>query len=280
MSGVPGALAASVLWGSADFLAGRASRRDPALLVACAGQAAGLIAMTIVLAIHGVDAAALAPGAAAGVIAVGAVTALYAALGLGTMSIVAPIAATSALVPVIAGVLDGDRPGALQWIGAIAAFLGVVFAAREPGGGASRDARAAVRLALLAALLIGLSLVFLDRAADHDALTGVGAARAVSAPALACALWWRTRRRRVAVAPLTAARLAELGGIGLLDTSANLAFALATTGGLLSLVAILSGLFPVVTVGLAYFVLGERLAPLQRAGVALALAGVPLISAG
>ncbi len=66
--------------------------------------------------------------------------------------------------------------------------------------------------------------------------------------------------------------------IGLLDTAANSAFAIATTSGLLSLVAVLGGLFPVVTVALAYFLLHERLQPIQRAGVLLALAGIPLIS--
>jgi drug/metabolite transporter (DMT)-like permease len=171
------------------------------------------------------------------------------------------------------GVADGERPGALQWIGVAIALAGVVLAAREPGGGASRDARAAVRLALLAALTIGFALVFLDRAAEHDALTGVAAARAVSVPVLVIAAWKLHAR-------VTRAALPGLIGIGLLDTGANTAFAIATTGGLLSLVAVLGGLFPVITVALAYLLLGERLTPLQRAGVALALVGVPLISAG
>jgi drug/metabolite transporter (DMT)-like permease len=83
--------------------------------------------------------------------------------------------------------------------------------------------------------------------------------------------------RARATAPLRA--LPHLAAIGLLDTAANSAFAIATTTGLLTLVAVLGGLFPVVTVALAYLVLHERLEPLQRAGVVLALAGVPLISA-
>ena len=83
---------------------------------------------------------------------------------------------------------------------------------------------------------------------------------------------------RSARAPLARAARSSRA-IGLLDTGANTAFAIATTGGLLSLVAVLGGLFPVVTVALAYFLLHERLRPLQRAGVILALAGIPLISA-
>jgi drug/metabolite transporter (DMT)-like permease len=272
VSGAPAALLASLLWGTADFLAGRASRRHPAVFVAFAGQVAGLIALGIVLAARGLDADALAPGAAAGVFGVVGVLTFYRALALGTMSIVAPIVATCAIVPVVAGVaLEGERPGTLQWIGVVAALGGVALASREPGGSAD-DARRALRLALVAALTIGLSLVFLDGAAEHDSLTGVGASRAVAAPVLAVLVL-----RAHARAPLRS--LPQLGLIGLLDTGANTMFAIATTGGLLSLVAVLGGLFPVVTVALAYFLLHERLLPHQRAGVVLALAGIPLISA-
>ena len=187
------------------------------------------------------------------------------------MSIVAPIVATSAIVPVIAGVFDGERPETLQWIGIAAALSGVALASLEPGDQDPADARKALQLALIAALGIGLSLVFLDRAAEHDALTGVATARAVAVPIL------------VLVAVRAAARVPwsavpKLSVIGLLDTGANTAFAIATTGGLLSLAAVLGGLFPIVTVALAYLILHERLRPVQRAGVLLALAGIPLIS--
>ena len=303
MNGVPAALSASLLWGTADFLAGRATRRHPVVLVAFIGQLAGLLALSVILAFHGVDDQALLPGAITGLFGIVGVTALYAALGLGTMSIVAPIAATSAIIPVLWGIAGGERPGGLQWAGMILALIGVVLAAREPSSGSSKDARAAIRLAILAAAMIGLSLVFLDKAAAHDSLSGVGAARAVSAPALGIAWLWllsrgRTLRDDAVIGaahppvivkdiphPPVAARpdvkvVAALAGIGLLDTAANCAFALATTNGLLSLVAVLGGLFPVVTVALAYFLLGERLARPQRLGVVLALVGIPLISAG
>lgn len=271
MSGAPLALLASLLWGTADFLAGRASRTHPAVLVAFVGQAAGLLALGVVLAFHGADAGAVVPGALSGAVGAVAILAFYRALALGSMSVVAPIVATSAIVPVIAGVLDGERPGTLQWVGVAAALSGVALASREPGG-AARDARAALRLALVAALGIGLALTFLGAAAEDDALTGVTAARAVAVPILAV-LVLRARARASRRA------LPGLAAIGLLDTGANTAFAIATTGGLLSLVAVLGGLFPVVTVALAYFLLHERLQPVQRVGVLLALAGIPLISA-
>jgi drug/metabolite transporter (DMT)-like permease len=277
VSGAPAALAASVLWGTADFLAGRAGRRHPSSMVALVGQAAGLVLLALVLLVRGADGAAVAAGAAAGAVGVVGVLSFYEALARGPMSIVAPIGATSAIVPMIWGVAEGDRPGALQWAGVAAALVGVVLASTEAGGEhvapAVRDrARGGVKLAVLAAVAIGFTLVFLGKAADHDALTGVAVARVVAVPVLAVVVW----RQR---APVTAQALPGLALIGLLDTAANTAFAYATTGGLLTLVAMLGGLFPVVTVALAYFLLHERLQPLQRAGVVLALAGIPLISA-
>ncbi len=270
MSGAPLALLASLLWGTADFLAGRASRAHPAVLVACVGQAAGLLALGVIVAVRGADADAYLPGAVSGLFGAVAVLAFYRALALGTMSVVAPIVATSAIVPVIAGVADGERPGALQWIGVIAALAGVALASREPGG-AAKDARKALQLAVIAALGIGSALVLLGAAAEHDALTGVFAARVVAVPILAVLVLGARARAPVRSLPGMAA-------IGLLDTGANTAFALATTSGLLSLVAVLGGLFPVVTVALAYLFLHERLQPHQRVGVILALAGIPLIS--
>jgi len=272
VSGAPAALLASLLWGTADFLAGRASRIHPAALVAFVGQAIGLAVLALVLAVRGFDADALLPGALSGLVGAVAVLAFYRALALGTMSIVAPIAATSAIVPVFAGVIDGERPGTLQWVGVAVALIGVVLASIEPhGGSGATDSRAALKLALLAALGIGFALVFLGAAADHDALTGVTAARAVTVPILAVIVF-----KTAARAPLRS--LPGLAVIGLLDTGANTAFAIATTAGLLSLVAVLGGLFPVVTVALAYVLLHERLQPVQRAGVVLALSGIPLIS--
>jgi drug/metabolite transporter (DMT)-like permease len=132
--------------------------------------------------------------------------------------------------------------------------------------------RTGVKLAVLAAVAIGFTLVFLGKAADHDGLTGVTMARLVTVPVLGLVVL-----RRRDSAPTRA--LPGLAAIGILDTAANAAFSYATTGGLLTLVAMLGGLFPVVTVTLAYFLLHERLQPLQRAGVVLALAGIPLISA-
>jgi drug/metabolite transporter (DMT)-like permease len=265
------ALLASLMWGTADFLAGRASRIHPAAMVALVGQAIGLLVLALILLVRGADGDAVLPGVFVGLFGAVAVLAFYRALAVGTMSIVAPIVATSAIVPVLAGVFDGERPGTLQWVGIAAALSGVALASMEPGG-KSVDSRKALQLALIAALGIGLALVFLDRAAEHDALTGVAVSRAVAVPILTVVALRASARVPWRAVP-------QLSVIGLLDTGANTAFAIATTGGLLSLVAVLGALFPIVTVALAYFLLHERLQPVQRAGVVLALAGIPLISA-
>lgn len=266
------ALIASLLWGTADFLGGQASRRHPAAMVAFVGQLAGFVALALILVFHGVDAKAIAPGIVTGLLGAVAVLAFYRALAVGTMSIIAPIAATSAVVPVLYGVIDGERPGALQWLGIVVALVGVILASSEPGGGGKAvDQKLALKLAVVAAVGIGFSLVSLDKAAEHDALTGVAAARAVAAPILLAVVLQQRAKAPTRAWPTFAL-------VGLLDTAANSAFAIATTSGLLSLVAVLGGLFPIVTVALAYVFLHERLVGVQRAGVILALAGIPLIS--
>ena len=270
MSGAPLALLASLLWGTADFLAGRASRANPAVFVAFVGQAAGLVALAVIVTIAGADADAFLPGAISGVFGVVAIVAFYRALALGTMSVVAPIVATSAIVPVIAGVVTAS---------ARARCSGSAWSPRWPASrwpAASRAARPRTpgeRCSSRCSPRSGSASrsCFLGAAADHDALTGVLAARVVGVPVLALMVI-----RARAKAPLRS--LPGIAAIGLLDTGANTAFAIATTGGLLSLVAVLGGLFPVVTVALAYFLLHERLQRHQRVGVALALAGIPLIS--
>ncbi|HEY6892458.1 MAG TPA: EamA family transporter, partial [Solirubrobacter sp.] len=120
------ALLASLLWGTADFLGGQASRKHPAAMVAFVGQAIGFFALALILVFHGVDAKAIVPGLVTGLLGAVAVLCFYRALAVGTMSIIAPVVATSATVPVLWGVLHGERPGTLQWIGIVAALAGVI----------------------------------------------------------------------------------------------------------------------------------------------------------
>jgi drug/metabolite transporter (DMT)-like permease len=267
------ALCASLCWGVADYLGGVASRRHPLVAVIAISQTAGLIGVVVVVAVRGQGpghAADLAAAVAAGLAGAVAIGCFYRAMTIGSMSVAAPILSTSVVVPVLVGIAGGDRPGAARTTGIVAAIAGIVLVSREPGTGTSN--RTAVAFALIATLALGLQLVGLDRAAEADPVWAVMVSRATSLTVFVVAA--------LVTRPVVArAAVPSIAVIGMIDTTANVAFATAATLGLLSVVAVLSSLYPVVTVGLAHLGQGERLAAGQWVGVALALAGVVLITA-
>jgi drug/metabolite transporter (DMT)-like permease len=273
------ALAASLSWGLGDFLAGLRTRRLPVVTVLVVSQAAGLATIALVVAVRGDGPPAaryLGYAALAGVAGAVGLAALYRGLAVGPMSIVAPISATAAVVPVVFGVLSGERPSPAQGAGIGLAVAGVLLAARAPrADGLGRTVAEGAGLALVAALAFGLLLVALGEASEGDALWGTLTMRATSFGLLV--LTALALRPSFALAERD---LPVLLLIGVLDTLGNALFALATTKSLLSLAAVLGQLYPVVTVLLARIVLGERLSGGQAAGVASAFAGVALITAG
>lgn len=131
VTGLVLALSASVLWGTADFAGGRLSRSLPLLVVVTCSQGAGLVTLLIVLLLRGgVQPAAAGWGTVAGVLSVGSVTCLYRALAIGTMSVIAPIVASSAVVPVLVGLATGEQPGLAAGAGIVLALAGVVLGSR------------------------------------------------------------------------------------------------------------------------------------------------------
>jgi uncharacterized membrane protein len=251
------------------------------LAVLGVSQAAGLAGIAMLAAVGGEPfpgVSDLLPAAAGGMAGMVALAAFYRGLAIGTMSIVAPISATGAAVPVLVGVATGDRPGPLVVVGIAAALTGVVLASREeaPEGSAQAAvARRSVLLALVAALGFGAFFVGMDASADDGVMWALLAARIASFSLIAVALL--VARPRFEPNPRL---LALLAGIGLLDLGANACFAAATNEGLLSVTAVVGSLYPLVTVLLARVVLGERVRRVQELGVAAALAGVVLIAAG
>ena len=167
------ALASSVSWGIGDFMGGLQSRRHALLAVLVVSQ---LVALTfVVIAVLGGrrhrPRRARRPLWAVGGATLGlfALVAFYRALSIGTMSVVAPISATGVAIPVLAGSLSGERPGALQLAGIALAAGGVVLAAREPAGedeAARRTSRAAIGLAIVAAIGFGSFFASVDRAEE------------------------------------------------------------------------------------------------------------------
>jgi drug/metabolite transporter (DMT)-like permease len=270
---------ASVCWGVADFLGGLRARTLTLATVLLGSQLTGLAAAAAVVAAGGPapPLAELAPALVAGACQLVAIAALYQALAIGTMSVISPVSAGGAAVlPVVVGIATGERPSAVQVAGMAAALVGVILATRSPPNGGTAQSSRALALAAVAALGFGGFYVGIDLAVDDvNSLWVLLAARASAGALLIGAL--------VALRPRIAARrgdLPSLALIGLLDVAANALIALGTDTGLVSVVAVLGSLYPVATVVLARAVLGERLAAIQAAGVAAALAGVVLLAAG
>lgn len=276
------ALLSSLLWGSADFLGGSVSRRHRAALVVGVSQAVGLLAVLVVAGVAGAfgDDTGYVPWAMlSGIAGVVGLVSFYAALAAGTMGVVSPIAALGVVVPVLVGLARGERPGTLQVAGIVVAIAGVVLAS-----GPELSGRAGARpllLAGLAAVGFGFALLAIAEGSRSSTLMTLVTMRATSVTLLVAALLVALGRGfpradlRLGRADLL---LVALVGIG--DVSANLTFGLASTRGLVSVVAVLGSLYPVVTVLLARVLHGERLGTAQTVGVAGALGGVALIAVG
>jgi drug/metabolite transporter (DMT)-like permease len=330
--GVPLGLSSGLCWGAADFFGGIQSRRLPALTVAFWSQAAGAVALAAALLVLVVEgerpvAAGVAWGVVAGVGSGLALVLFYRGLAEGTMSVVAPVSACGAIVPVAAALFTGNQPGFLAGVGVLAAITGVVLVSRprapraqarganpasqgagdviqrlgssgrseglarpghpeRPGPpGRGRSGRV-LAMALGAALGFGLFYVFVDAGPAGAAAAGTSGSQSsplwVIAGARASSLLMLSMialvgRRSALRWP--GRRIGSVALVGVGDTGANLLFAYAATSGNLAVVGVLGSLYPIATVVLARWLLGERLSGGQNAGVVLALTGVGLLAA-
>lgn len=272
------ALGASLSWGVGDFLGGVKARIMPSLIVMAASQPFGLAALGIALAIRGteVPGGEVAWSALSAVLGTVGLFAFYRGMAKGAISVVAPIAALSAGIPVIWGVaVNGDHIGDLQAMGFVAAIGGSVAASLELRPGRTQIA-AGVGWALLAMVAFGAYYVPMHAASTQDWLWPAFLFRCTSVTLVYSVVLIR-RIRPTGLRGHWAALIA----IGFLDTGGNALFAAASSAhGLLSVVSVLASLYPVVTVLLARLMLGERVQRSQDAGVLLVLAGVVLITAG
>ncbi len=274
------ALLASVSWGTADFCGGLFSRRWPPLSVLLVIETAGLLAAGLIVAFSWdafPDATHTAYALGAGLAGVTGLALLYTALATGAMSVVAPISATGAIVPVAVGIVSGDPLTVLIGGGLVLALVGVMLAGQEsagPDAGGAVVNRRVVVLALGAALCFGTFFALYDSAADDSVSWAILLARAPAIPLLGAIVW----RRGLAVP--RGADLVRLVPVAQLDCIATALYAVAVTRGALSVVAVIGSLYPVATVLLARLVLAERLRLIQAAGVAIAFVGVALVSLG
>ena len=269
------ALAAAASWGVGDFFGGLKSRSLNPVAILIVAQPIGLTLLGVWVAVRGQG----PPGSAvlwaclAAVLGTTGLIAFYRGMAAGALSIVAPIAGAGATIPVIWGLAGGDRPSGYQELGFAAALVGVVLASFERRPEAARLA-AGVGWAAIAMLAFGAYYIPMHAASHGDFLWAAFVFRLTSTTLIAAAwLVLRPPRARRADLPV-------LASIGVLDTGGNVFFAAASAKGLVSVVSILASLYPVVTVLLARSVLHERVHRSQELGIALALAGIVLISAG
>ncbi len=278
MLGPAFAFGSSLAYGVADFLGGTTSRRIGTLQFVFCTQLIGVVIAGGWVAISTdpvppVATFAAAAGAGLG-LAVG-VAAFFQAMVVGKMSIVAPISATGVLVPIVAGIARGERPNAAQAVGIVTAIAGVVLAARPPSERPAAAAESGLGLALLAALGTGLFLWLMAPASRHGVPWAILIARAIPALVLTVAV----NVRRISLRSALQSRTASIILVSaLLTFSATALYAFATLHGALVIVSVLGSLYPVVTVLLAYRVLGERTHGAQQLGIAAVLAGVVLLS--
>jgi drug/metabolite transporter (DMT)-like permease len=249
-----------------------------ALAVLLISQPAGLLIALAVLPAFGADPLPddkLAVAFAAGAFSMIGLGAFYTAMAMGTMSVVAPIASLGVVVPVAYGLARGEEPTAIQLLGIAVAVAGVVILSVEERGDRSPAASRTIVLALVSALGFGVFFTGLDFASTDRPGWAIISARAGGVVVVVAAV--------LAIRPSLALIPGSLGVllvIGAFDILANSLFAVASTLGLLPLVAVGGSMYPAFTIALAHVVLGERLRAPQRAGVALALVGVGLIAAG
>jgi len=277
MGGLVLALLAAVAFGTSDFLGGYATRRSSALAALLVAQVAGLAVVVPLLLAQPAPVAgpSLAWGAFGGVVGCLALVAFFRALADGMMSTAAPVTAVVAAgIPVVAGVLLGERPAVQAWLGVCAGLLavGVIGASNGPGADGARRVRA-LALALAAGAGFGLFFVALSRAPAGGGFWPLLGARLGSLTMLVTLVVAGRREWRVSGDALRPAAVS-----GALDMTANALFLLAVRQADLVLVAVLASLYPAATVVLAYGVLRERLRAPQLAGVGLALLAVGLIS--
>jgi drug/metabolite transporter (DMT)-like permease len=272
------ALTSAAVYGAADFLGGLASRKTSVFGVVALSQVVGLAALLALLPWLGgpVDGTDLAWGVAAGVAGASGLVLFFRTLARGVMSVIAPVTAvTSAAVPVLVGLLGGNRIGLWAAAGIALALAAVVLVSAEGGLSALRAARpASLAPALAAGTAFGFFFVLLDRTSEEAGVTPLVAARMASV-ALVVVLALATRQSLRVTRP--ALPLVALSGVG--DMTANALFLLATQQeGQLAIIGVLASLYPVSTVMLAQVLLRERLAGAQVAGLGTAVAAIVLIT--
>ena len=273
------ALLSSVLWGTADYLAGNLSKRFKALAVTGVSQVFGLIfGVSAILLFSDFISPNLSmdgyflPGIIAGIAGFIGLTAFYTGLATGRMGVVSPISSLSVVIPLVFALSQGERPTSTQTLGIVIAIAGA-FLASGPEVKNGLPIKPLL-YALVAAFGFGTALTFIAVGSETDSLHTMTAMRCASVTiCVLIALRYRT------IGGFSKRELPLLIFIGVADFLANFLLGVATTKGLVSIAMVFGSLFPIVTILLAYKFLHERLHRVQYIGILAALSGVILIAA-
>jgi drug/metabolite transporter (DMT)-like permease len=281
------ALLSALVWGVGDFMGGVASRRSTAEQTLVISVPAGLLCIIPLAALVGGSvAASVLPGMLAGVFGGLGILMLYAALALGPMGVVSPVSAVlGAAIPVVVGLVRGERPGGAAYVGMALAVVAIVTVGLEPSAPTDDAVHQglsprALLLAIGAGTGIGLFFTVIALAPSDGGLWPIVFARGMSAVILVTLGVVMARRRRDPVLPTGVSTRWLAVGAGATDVAANAFYLVAAQTGLLSVVAVLGSLYPAATVLLARFVLAERLRTTQKVGMVLAIVAAALLALG
>ncbi len=278
-------VASALVFGSADFLGGLASQRIAAVrataIAAVAGLAVLLLALLVVPSQWSWSAVAF--GALSGVSGAIAISLLYACLAIGPMSILSPLTAVvSAVVPLTVGLLRGERLHPIGYVALGVALVAVVLVGFVPERGAVRPSLRGILMALGSGVFIGVFLVIIDLTPPDSGVIPLVFNRAVNAIVMfttvgVIALLAR-RRGTTKDSRGWRAGLPFAIACGIIDSIANAGLLFGLRIGDLSVISVLTALYPAGTIILAAIVLRERIAPVQYIGLALALGAAGMLA--
>ena len=274
----------AIVYGFADFFGAVASKRIRPVAVTAVAGAVGLVLLVALIPVFGFsgDPEAIAWGVWSGLWSAVALSCLYASLALGPISIVSPLSAVvSAIVPAAVGIATGDTFSAWGWLALALLLVAVVLVGFIPGEDVRMPTLPALLLGIGAGVGIGFVLICIDAAPADSGLTPVVMLRAVSAGILGLFLLFTIRKNR-SDAPAASGKMGNFWlatvAAGAFDSSANVFFLMASRTGSLTVVSVLTALYPLGTIILARVFLNERIARTQLAGVILALGASAILA--
>ena len=277
----------ALVYGFADFFGAIASRRlRPVLVTGLAGWA-GLVLLLGAVAIGGFHAsftsAAVFWGLLGGIFSTIGLSCLYRALAIGPISIVSPLSAVvGGLIPSIVGVaLLGESFGWAKWLALALIFVAVILVAAVKSHSPSRPSLAGVLFGTGAGLGIAGVLICLHLAPASAGLAPVILMRAENGIALGgfmLLLLATGRANRSEFNSLGAKMWLAIAATGMLDATANVLFVIGSQAGTLTVISVLTALYPAGTILLARFVLKEKLSAVQFTGIVLALGASLLLA--